>query len=617
MPDKEIIDAVKTAVRNGSYINRNLPNGGKIVLDKMTPFLVVYRFDDQGPDDHFKRLITTQTAYLIAHEGRDLTELLRTICQVQSNRFNSFLIIELWESDDARDWCIYGPESKASTTLEALVDGLDKIQHPGLKPDIQVFDTFERHPPNLKSLLSIEETHKLGVLVLGLKVPRMYGDRKSNVIYHLHFRKFQVAFSEALKKAAFEFSRVQTNAGFDHYWRLGKSKITSVVRSVDTQMAGIHQRIDLLLRVTPVNEHEQWLEFQKNNFKVRPNFNYRLITIDPEAEKKRLFNIPVDRIEDPTLTQIYREKRQSLEKELILLEEREKSGFLSMSRNLVGELYPETIQQAKLILQETDPATTIDTRIPPLDSHDFYSLARTELDYYEKAFNDVKLEVQIRDDITGLMVSQGRLFIGEKFTIPAIQANAMLQHEVGTHILTYCNGRRQPMELLCRGLANYEELQEGLAVFMEYLAEGLTVQRMRTLAARVVAVMSLISGKDFIETFTLLHEKYHFAPDRAFNITGRIFRGGGYTKDGIYLQGLLTLMKYLRNGGDLPILYAGKFALEHVKFIDELIHRQIIMPPVLPKILESNIVKEKIDQVREGMKPLDLITKYHENSIRS
>jgi uncharacterized protein (TIGR02421 family) len=611
MPDKEIIEAVKKAVENGSYINRNLPHKGKIVLDKMTPFLAIFRFSSKKPDDQFVKLVKTQTAFIIAHESLDLTELIRTICRVQIRRYNSLLIVELWEGEGS-DYCLYGPKQKAATTMEALVAGLENKSS-----QVHVYDTFSRSPDHLPTLLSKEEMHKLGVLVLGLKVPRVFGHPTTNEIYYLQFRKFLVSFSEALKKAAFEFSRLQTNAGFDHYWRLGKSKITSTTRAVDTQLAQLSERIDLLLRVTPVNEDEEWENFKKNNFKKRPRFSYRLITIDPEAEKRFLFNIPIDKIEDPTITQIYREKRQALEKELILLEQRETPQFLTMSRNLIGELDDETMNQADRILQETETDPTLDDRIPHIGCHEFYGIARKELDYYEEKMEGVSLESEIRDDMTGLMVSRGRLFIGKNFSIPAIQTEAMLQHEVGTHVLTYCNGKRQPMQLLSRGLANYDELQEGIAVLMEFLADGLTVRRMRTLAARVVAVRALLSGYDFIETFRLLHEKHGFEASTAFNITGRIFRGGGYTKDGIYLKGLLMLMKYLRNGGNLEILFSGKFALEHVKFIDELTHRKIIHPPVLPRIMESDKVKEKISQVRQGMDPLDLITHYHEDSIRS
>ncbi len=611
--EERLLKQVERAVLNGSYLNRNLDRGGKIVIDKMTPVLTVYRFSGDKPDKYFENLVKTQTAFLIAHEDQDLGPLLHIICEAQSERFNSFLIMELWEGK-SEDFHIYGPTSKVQNTINTLKEGLMPLTEG--KYGITITDTFTRNPPAYDPLLSIDETHKLGVLVIGLEIPLVYGDAETTEVYHLKYRRFQSAFSEALKKTAFNFSRLQTNAGFDHYWRLGKSQIDNTVRSVDAQLADLSQRIDLLMRVTPVNEYDEWVEFRDNDFGVRPNFSYRLITIDPEYEKRRLFNIPVDGIDDPTLAHIYREKRNALEKELIMLEERETDRFMSMSENLIGPIRKETIAQATHILEETADYRP-DPDIPTVGCRDFYPLASKEMAHYRKAFDDDQLQVQVRDDITGLMVSRGRLFIGEKMDLPVIQQEAMLQHEVGTHVLTYCNGKRQPMKLLSRGFANYDELQEGLAVFMEYLAGGLPVWRMRLLAARVIGVQAMLGGADFIQTFRLLHDEHHFEPGNAFNITGRIFRGGGYTKDAVYLQGLLGLMDYLENEGNIHLLFAGKFALTHVKFINELIHRGIISQPVLPKLLESEEVKKKIEHVRNGAGPLDLIENYHEDSIHS
>ena len=65
------------------------------------------------------------------------------------------------------------------------------------------------------------------------------------------------------------------------------------------------------------------------------------------------------------------------------------------------------------------------------------------------------------------------------------RVGASLQHEVGTHLVTYYNGLEQPLRLLHVGLAGYDETQEGLAVLAEYLVGGLSRSRLRTLAERV------------------------------------------------------------------------------------------------------------------------------------
>lgn len=70
------------------------------------------------------------------------------------------------------------------------------------------------------------------------------------------------------------------------------------------------------------------------------------------------------------------------------------------------------------------------------------------------------------------MVSRGGLLIHRNTRLPASRVEALLQHEVGTHLLRYNNGRAQPFRQLYSGLAGYEALQEGHGVLAEYLSGG-------------------------------------------------------------------------------------------------------------------------------------------------
>ena len=89
--------------------------------------------------------------------------------------------------------------------------------------------------------------------------------------------------------------------------------------------------------------------------------------------------------------------------------------------------------------------------------------------------------------MAGLQVSGGNLLIDEHILLDPARVEALVQHEIGTHILTYVNGTAQPLRQLATGLAEYDEFQEGLGILAEYLVDGLTPARMRVLAGRVVA----------------------------------------------------------------------------------------------------------------------------------
>src|SRR5690606_4811235 len=108
------------------------------------------------------------------------------------------------------------------------------------------------------------------------------------------------------------------------------------------------------------------------------------------------------------------------------------------------------------------------------------------------------------------MVNHGVLNISKQYKISKRRAQALIQHEVGTHIITYFNGKEQPFSFFRLGVPGYEQLQEGLAVLAEYLVDGLTNERLRILAGRVIAVRHMLFGYSFVETFDMLHEEYAF-----------------------------------------------------------------------------------------------------------
>ena len=219
----------------------------------------------------------------------------------------------------------------------------------------------------------------------------------------------------------------------------------------------------------------------------------------------------------------------------------------------------------------------------------------------------MKLKYEIRNDVAGIMVSETNLLISDQLFMDEGRCDALIQHEIGTHILTYCNGSRQPIQQMHAGFAGYDELQEGLAVLAEYLVGGLTVNRMRLLAGRVIAANSMVSDKSFLDTFNLLYNQYNFPDKTAYYISMRVYRGGGLTKDAVYLSGLMKLLDYLKQGGQLSTLYTGKFNFKHIDLIEELLHRQILKQPELPRFLERDSVKARLEKLRNGIALTDLL----------
>jgi len=208
------------------------------------------------------------------------------------------------------------------------------------------------------------------------------------------------------------------------------------------------------------------------------------------------------------------------------------------------------------------------------------------------------------------MVSFGTLVIPATAAFRQDRVEPLIQHEVGTHVLTYRNGDAQPLKLLAVGLPSYEETQEGLAILAEYVVGGLDPRRMRVLAARVVAASMMLAHADFVEIFKQLTDVHGFAPRTAWSITSRATFGGGSTKDIIYLRGIERVLRYFADGRDIDPLLAGKLSLDHAPLVDDLIQHGVLEPPFArPNWLSVPGAEERLERVRAGMSTIDLLEK--------
>ena len=132
-------------------------------------------------------------------------------------------------------------------------------------------------------------------------------------------------------------------------------------------------------------------------------------------------------------------------------------------------------------------------------------------------------------------------------------AHLLRTHHVAALITHHTSGRL----VLWAAEESSVDPREGLAVLAEYLVGGLSRHRMRILAARVVAARQLLDGASFIDTFRTLDRNYEFSQRTAYTVTMRIYRGGGLTKDAVYLRGLLQILRYLREDGQFEALTEG------------------------------------------------------------
>jgi uncharacterized protein (TIGR02421 family) len=622
---EEFSTAICQRLSEGKRVRRMLPRWGRLHIDRELPFLCVYRLPIKGEDSGTSELVMGEASYLTASGERrlqsGLSKLVTGIATTLRDAFGSFLLIELWASKDEADsdtlpthkptFRIVLPKKHTlNRTVEAFEQALQSVHIQGEIADVEIETKQSPCPPHFPSLIQPAVATKLGVHVMGIEVRPVYRNEQTGKTFPMVHQAMRRRLAQAYKQGCFDFTRRYTTHRPPHYHALGRRAMVKAVWAADRQLAEVSNTFDFLLGVTPTNNDAAWKAFRRSRFGTAPEFHYRPLPMDPSLIKRQLFKIPLERIEDPTLAHLFLDQQMELDRKLSLLADRTTMRFMYGSLQLYGPVDDEQTQRARDILDRLPTSTREDSRKGYVDAQTFAARANEQLDYLKLTHSDISSRVEVRKDTVGLMVSRGNLLVSHRARVPVARVNAALAHEVGTHVITYLNGRAQPFRQLYVGLPGYEELQEGLAVLAEYLVGGLSRPRLRLLAARVVAARHMIDGGSFVEVFRELDRTYGFSQRTAFNITMRIFRGGGLTKDAVYLRGFFKVLDYFQNGGALEPLLVGKFALDHVPIIQELQLRHVLGPPPLrPSYLSDPKALERLEKVRAGLSLPHLIVR--------
>jgi uncharacterized protein (TIGR02421 family) len=168
----------------------------------------------------------------------------------------------------------------------------------------------------------------------------------------------------------------------------------------------------------------------------------------------------------------------------------------------------------------------------------------------------------------------------------------LLEHEAFVHSLTALNGRAQPhLASMARNSPRITATQEGLATFAELITGAIDIQRMKRISLRILAIEKAQAGADFVEVFRFFLDAGQNEND-SFASAARIFRGvpveGGaaFTKDTVYLHGLLSVHTFFRwalKQQKLKLcrnLFAGKMTLHDVIALEPWFDSGYISPPL-------------------------------------
>jgi uncharacterized protein (TIGR02421 family) len=417
-------------------------------------------------------------------------------------------------------------------------------------------------------------------LVLPLEVKKVFMNEGTGELYPLVMQTLSQQFKHVLVDIAAIFSRRFAVRKLAPPTRILASKIDPAIVKVDRALFKLAKGLESLYYINPINVPKERKQFFKSNGNYLPKFLYRQLDIDPFASRKQLYQLPVEAIRDPSIQSLYRDVIDGLSEKIALLVKAGSSDFLYESLKYYGEPTEIDIQNAHFLLHARGIDQGLESNVSTEDLRQRMQQAAADWHMPCKIETSTKL-------VASAMVSDRRkaILLANQLQISDLEANALVHHELGVHMATTLNAGSQRLKVFALGLPGNTLTQEGLAILNEYHSGNVSLKRLHGLALRVLAVKQMLTNNDFRHTFSFLHEEHHLSSDEAFKLAVRVHRGGGFTKDYLYLNGVGQALG-LYDSEDISNLYVGKTGFQYLPVINEMVERQLIsVPKYLPAFL--------------------------------
>ncbi|GHA83477.1 hypothetical protein GCM10009069_03460 [Algimonas arctica] len=367
--------------------------------------------------------------------------------------------------------------------------------------------------------------------------------------------------------------------------------------------AGKH--LDKAAASLPVLTSIAWSPGMKTAFLNKgtmPNPTYASVPTDKAREEILAARALIDC--DHVIAEWLRRLSDSLMSTVGLIETRGTPEFFTHSTALYGRPTRLMLDGQTKVL---DLAKHMDQSLEGLD------FERLVLEGAEKHLTDAQFARQLRarlsrhfqTDAPSVIISPNvtakaaasstRIRIRQGATFTERDVDQLLHHEALIHTATALNGKAQKdFPILGRGHPGTTEIQEGLAVFAEIITGSMDPRRFKRLSGRVLAIQMAVDGADFKEVYEFFLNR-NDDPSQSYDNTRRVFRGGvisggaPFTKDMVYLNGLLRVHNFMRTvvrmgRSDLiRVLFVGKMDIEDVPALAHLAaNGQLQTPRFMP-----------------------------------
>ena len=190
-----------------------------------------------------------------------LRQLVRCIAETAIERLGSFLILEIWSSEDrvetddvTGELRLPRPEFqirprrpyRPQGTVATLDFALQEIRVHRRAAEVQINMDADNHPSGMRPLMSEAVEQQIGCHVLGLEVRPIFRNPETGEVYDRVARTFGRQVSHALKKSFFAFALNRTQVRPEHYYSLGTSRLAKQVTDGRPQVGRAESSVSIL-----------------------------------------------------------------------------------------------------------------------------------------------------------------------------------------------------------------------------------------------------------------------------------------------------------------------------------------------------------------------------------
>tara|TARA_B100000401_G_C52805670_1_gene721000 strand:- start:17 stop:2005 length:1989 start_codon:yes stop_codon:yes gene_type:complete len=433
-------------------------------------------------------------------------------------------------------------------------------------------------------------------LVLATEVKKIYCNELDQTDYPIVIDQLEHGFKKSI---------VDTSCFFvDSILNLKMNKGSLLSPGIDAQLLEVDKRLykltktlEVLSYVTPQNLEVEKRKFLKQKGKINPRFRYKQIVEHPFEFKRKLYALPLEYVKDVTIAKLYRDVIKSYSDKIDMLSSIGTKRFFYNSLRYFGQPNETDLKHANFILN--CPNSSSKSKKIPIEQ--VKTIFEDEIKNY-----GFKADVEITNHLTAeiMVLNYKKKVLLKKGTfLSEHSVKALVHHEIGVHMVTTMNAIDQPLNIFKLGFPTNTYTQEGIAVLTEYLSGHLTIHRLKELALRVVAIDMMINGLDFKQVYHELINSYYLNHESAFILCTRIFRGGGFTKDHLYLKGFIHILKYYKEGNSLDYLLTGKNSIEYLEVYKEMTSRDLAKKPKYITSILSNPKKSspEVEYIISGL----------------